>query len=551
MAFRTSLRVRLLATMATALSPILILALFQAVADVQKSRDTRRQELIIKADDAIDLVEQNLAEAELLLHLYRDEIFSGSCKQVFDIIRVERPIITNVIAVDENGVTTCSAVGEIGQSLDDPSWHEHLEQGTQTLRTSAFYGRSSQDWVFAIFNRLTSESDDFLGSVGFGLKADKLGNPLRVGLQDTGIDIAIADNEGRVFGGELFTTIPAQWISELFAGDRAVLHVHLYKDVSYDTVIAPLGAGGVYAVMSRPSPGLMSQVLLQPVRSFGLPLLAFLVTLLAAWWAVDALILKWLRRLTRVAGIYGRGRYALTDTETIDLAPIEISQLAESLNNMASRIGEREHELTDAIKKRDEAVKEIHHRVKNNLQIVSSFLNLEARASKNADTKIVLGNARNRISALSIVHQTLYQHERLDSVELEPFLEALLTHLREALGMADLGVQLEWDIDNVVRDSDDAIPLALLVLELITNAMKHAFDEEGGRINVALSQVDEDLRLTVSDDGAGVSEPDAPMHKGLGTRLVAAFTRQLRAEMTTQSSAGQGYTVVLKIPHAE
>lgn len=551
MAFRTSLRTRLLATMATALSPILILALFQAVADVQKSRDTRRQELIIKADDAIDLVEQNLAEAELLLHLYRNEIFNGDCKQVFDLIRLERPIITNVIAVDDSGTTTCSAVGEVGQPLNNPLWHVQLEQGAETLRTNAFYGSLSQDWVFAIFNRLSADSGTFAGAVGFGLKADKLGNPLRVGLQDTGIDIAIADSDGRVFGGELFTTIPVKWISELSAGDRAVLHVHMYKDVSYDTVIAPLGAGGVYAVMSRPSPGFISQVLLQPVRSFGLPLLAFLVTLLAAWWAVDALILQWLRRLTRVAGIYGRGRYALTDTETIDRAPIEISQLAESLDNMASRIGEREHELTDAVKKRDEAVKEIHHRVKNNLQIVSSFLNLEARASENADTKVVLGNARNRISALSIVHQTLYQHERLDSVELEPFLEALLTHLKEALGMSDVGVQLDWSIDNVVRDSDDAIPLALLILELITNAMKHAFNEEGGRINVALSQVGEDLRLVVSDNGTGVVESDAPAHKGLGTRLVAAFTRQLRAEMTTQSTPGQGYDVTLTIPHTE
>ncbi len=163
----------------------------------------------------------------------------------------------------------------------------------------------------------------------------------------------------------------------------------------------------------------------------------------------------------------------------------------------------------------------------------------------------MLAAARHRIDALSIVHQTLYQHERLDTVHLKPFLEGLLQHLSEALGMPESGIRFEWRIEDVERGSDDAIPMALFVLEAVTNAVKYAFEQKGGRIHVSLESHEDNIELIVRDDGVGLtSEQAAKPQSGLGSRLMTAFAKQLRGELFVDSDTGSGVAVRLVIPDA-
>lgn len=231
-------------------------------------------------------------------------------------------------------------------------------------------------------------------------------------------------------------------------------------------------------------------------------------------------------------------------------SPAEFAELADALQDMASDIDQRDTELKTAIKVRDAAVKEIHHRVKNNLQIITSFLNLQGRQLRDPEAQQAISAARHRIDALAIVHQTLYQHERLELVSMQPFLQGLIDHLAEALGMDAMNVTIEQSYENIERPADDAIPVALFLVEAVTNAAKYAFDgQKEGHIVISLD-TDETgtVYLRVSDDGIGFDASDKQARSGLGSKLMKAFARQLHAQLDIQSEIGKGTSITVTMP---
>ena len=187
--------------------------------------------------------------------------------------------------------------------------------------------------------------------------------------------------------------------------------------------------------------------------------------------------------------------------------------------------------------------------MKNNLQIVTSFLNLQGRQLQDPEARQAIAAARHRIDALAIVHQTLYQHERLELVSMQPFLKGLIDHLAEALGTETLNIRISQSYDNIERPADDAIPVALFLVEAVTNATKYAFgDEHGGNISIDLKKdAYGNVTLEVIDDGVGCGSIGAT-RKGLGSKLMSAFSRQLGAELTIDSAPGQGTTIRLYMP---
>ena len=230
-------------------------------------------------------------------------------------------------------------------------------------------------------------------------------------------------------------------------------------------------------------------------------------------------------------------------------APAEIAELADAMEDMAADIDQRDKDLKAAIEVRDAAVKEIHHRVKNNLQIVTSFLNLQGRQLQDEEARQAIAAARHRIDALAIVHQTLYQHERLELVSMQPFLKGLIDHLAEALGMEALNIRISQSYDEMERPADDAIPIALFLVEAVTNATKYAFRrEEGGEISISLTAGEDDsVRLKVADNGLGF-DPSSKAPKGLGSKLMTAFARQLKGRLDIQSKPGGGTAITLYMP---
>ncbi|HEU4601010.1 MAG TPA: sensor histidine kinase, partial [Steroidobacteraceae bacterium] len=217
----------------------------------------------------------------------------------------------------------------------------------------------------------------------------------------------------------------------------------------------------------------------------------------------------------------------------------------------ADDISARETELRESLNQKEVLVREIHHRVKNNLQLVMSLLNLHARRIRDPRAEEAFAEARSRINALATLHRRLYESDSLQEIDLRWFLEDLCAELRRGGLSRGRHVDLIVDSPSAVIGPELAVPLGLLVTEAITNAYKHAFkDREAGQIRVEVArESDERILVRVRDDGAGF-DPNADTHNGagLGRSLIEAFVRQLRGELETRSENGTVVEVRFPVP---
>jgi PAS domain S-box-containing protein len=206
-------------------------------------------------------------------------------------------------------------------------------------------------------------------------------------------------------------------------------------------------------------------------------------------------------------------------------------------------------ERTAALHQRDLLLREVYHRVKNNLQIIDSLITMQARQLKDPDAKAALQSLRNRVYALGLVHHQLMGSENLQTFDVAPFLQELSSNIIE--GSARDEINLSVNAIPLDVGLDFAIPLGLLVTELVTNSLKHAFPNGKGHIDVTLDRAaDGTMALVVSDNGSGYGDTDAASDetKGLGARIISGVVAQLRATMTVKSANGTRSEIYIGAP---
>jgi two-component sensor histidine kinase len=266
------------------------------------------------------------------------------------------------------------------------------------------------------------------------------------------------------------------------------------------------------------------------------------------WFGIEHLVVRWITYLERITSAYAAGRHSVRP-ERVSAAPAEIRSLGETFSRMADLLSARENELRDSLQQKEILVREIHHRVKNNLQLVMSLLNLHARRIRDPRAEVAFAEARSRINALATLHRRLYESESLQEIDLKWFLEDLCAELRRGGLSRGRNVELTVDSPSEVIGPDVAVPLGLLVTEAITNAYKHAFNErDGGHIKVQIvRESPATLLLTIRDDGTGFDMAASSQDQsGLGRSLIEAFVRQLRGELETRCD--DGTVVQVKFP---
>jgi PAS domain S-box-containing protein len=197
-------------------------------------------------------------------------------------------------------------------------------------------------------------------------------------------------------------------------------------------------------------------------------------------------------------------------------------------------------ERTNALRQRDLLLREVYHRVKNNLQLIDSLLVMQARQLADPQAKAALLGLRGRIHALGLVHHQLMGSANLQTFNIEPFLRELSSNILESRAQAGINLSVRAAPLNVGLDF--AIPLGLLVTELVTNSLKHAFPSGMGNITVSLEQgEDSEVVLVVSDDGRGRGEEQVTggaSKAGLGSIIIDGLTAQLKGKVTMQSNKG-------------
>lgn len=219
------------------------------------------------------------------------------------------------------------------------------------------------------------------------------------------------------------------------------------------------------------------------------------------------------------------------------------------IQNRSSRLlADKNREIEKALADREILLKEIHHRVKNNLQIISSLLTLQSRQVADPKTLELLQEGRNRVNSMALIHKNLYQHDNLVGVQMQEYIEKLTDSLVRNYHINPQRIAIAKDIDPLLLDVDTIIPLGLVLNELISNVLKYAFDkEQEGKLYVALKRKGEHLELKVADNGKGLPPDfDLATQRSLGFRLIKAFAQKLEAELCVESD--RGTTITLHIP---
>jgi len=233
------------------------------------------------------------------------------------------------------------------------------------------------------------------------------------------------------------------------------------------------------------------------------------------------------------------------------LNPVYIEDELQEISCIAYDITDRkviDRKIRDALKEKEVLLKEVHHRVKNNLQVISSILSLQTGYVTDEKTLDVLRESQNRIKSMSYIHETLYQTADFSSIEFPEYINVIAKNLIHSYTIGGKLVRLETDFDHVSLSLDQAIPCGLIANELISNALKHAFkDTTSPALSIAVKQTGEKVALTVRDNGCGLPENfDYRNYNSLGVQLVYTLAEQLDAEVEVKSDKGTSFCITFE-----
>lgn len=411
-----------------------------------------------------------------------------------------------VFDADGNMRATSYDLPPRGLNVSDRAYYTALREGAAGFISPLFWGRLRREPFFAVSRRIENSKGAFVGGVQVSVKAAYFTDFYRSLSPEPGAVFAIYKDDGSLVMRSVLP--PGQ---ESFPKPQILLD-HLAK--------APAGvyqAVTVYDEVER---------LWAYRRIAGHPMVV--VTGLP----VTRVLAGWRERTLR-NGIIA----------TVVLAAfLTIARLlAHTLRREAALRGRAEGLLAE----KEMLFQEIHHRVKNNLQIIASFLTMQAVHSRDAATAAAFEEALSRLQSMGLVHQILYEQHEATVVSMDAYLRALGTTIGQTFGAESRGIAIEVAPSDTRLAMDQAVPLALLANEALTNALKHAFPPgQGGSIRMELAERDGALTFTLADDGIGMPE-DAK--SGLGMTILSALARQLGGSLEWDVGPGTRLTVTVPV----
>jgi PAS domain S-box-containing protein len=220
-------------------------------------------------------------------------------------------------------------------------------------------------------------------------------------------------------------------------------------------------------------------------------------------------------------------------------------QLRDFNEKLEIEVKNRTEELQTSLAEKEVLLKEIHHRVKNNMQVISSLLFMQARNAEQKEVRDILLESQNRIKSIALVHEKLYQSKDFDRIDYPDYLIRITKQIAESYKAGQNQVRIIVNNDTVYLSIDKAVPCSLIVSELVSNSLKYAFpDNRPGEIQIDFSLLENEYELIYTDNGIGIPESIEPgKTKTLGLELIQGLVHQLNGTMTLDRSNGTKYTL--------
>jgi PAS domain S-box-containing protein len=222
----------------------------------------------------------------------------------------------------------------------------------------------------------------------------------------------------------------------------------------------------------------------------------------------------------------------------------EVYRVAGVLDDVTERKQALE-QLKSSLNEKEVLLKEIHHRVKNNMQVITSLLNLQSKTISDSQALAVFEDSQNRVKSMALIHETLYQSKDLSRIDFAEYLKKLVAQVSRSYRIQPDAVKIKVDVDNVSLPIDTAVPCGLIINELASNSLKYAFPADTkGEVNITFGMVDEQYVLRVSDTGIGLPPGfDPEKGKSLGMKLVRMLTTQLCGEIECRNGVGTTFRI--------
>ena len=495
---QASVRGRLLALLLLAALPVVMLALAGTYIAYRDALQAARQALLVQRDLVVATLGARLATAEAMLRALPHALpVSGTA--CGDALQAATPAGLRLLVLEAGGKVRCDSAGASAASL--PA----IAPGSAALRPGNDFGltltRQTEDTplrLVAVLDPVPMPPGllvwlvDDEGSWPLDAAAAALSPPPRLA----------ADGAGRVADGTRLIAVRGR-----LAEESGVLVARL---------AAPLREAALLDALRR---------LGEAVALLGL---ASVAVTLGAGYAVTRPLL---RLRTAVATWRSQGtRFEVPDPAGL---PDEIRDLAESFLAGAETLAARERELRAAMDRAEILAAEVHHRVKNNLQVVSSLLALQAQRVTDPAARLEFEAARDRIGALATLHRHMYVHHDPEAIDLQAFIAELGLQLFATIGdRPGRRIALDVDAPALRISSDQAVPLALIITEAVSAALKQGFPpDRGGRIGIRVEADERRARLTIEDDGVLPRQEDQ-----LREMLMRGLARQLGGEMRREGA---------------
>ncbi|HZP99692.1 MAG TPA: sensor histidine kinase [Reyranella sp.] len=566
---RWSLRTKLVVAAALGLLPILAIATWHGYHHRADAADQRRQGLAAAADVAVarqrELIE---GSRRLLVGLCGEEAVLRSTDPAAtssDIQRCEGRLAavvagfpgeySAIVVTDDQGIVRCSSSATaIGVSLVDRDIFQQVRRRAGMSVGTSIASRVTPQTIIPIAMPVHID-ESFRGMCAIGISLKAFAHFVTAAGPGGASQVALVDGSGVALGGGAAATeglpVTEHMASAISAGRESFID-YGQNGALYEYRLVPLRDEAVFVVAAAPiAQGLLP--LWRDWNELALILLASIALLAAVAMGVDRWCLQPLGYLEQAMARIARG-------EAVKIAPLdswgdEMVSIASRVEAMAAALASRESELKSGLEQRDHMLREIHHRVKNNLQMISSLLNLQAGEIRSPRIRRYFGDAQNRVLTLSILHRHLYERSSWSLVDFQQFISDLVRQISVGrLGIDRPAPRYQIRAPIMAVGPDTAIPVGLIVTEAVGNALNHDFSGVAApEVHIEASEKPgHNIELVIEDNGRRTGresiEPDS--RGGFSLTLVRGLAMQLGGEAIVSSSAEGGVRLVVTFPMA-